>query len=46
MRFDLDVILIFLSEEYLNTEARQLDNDEDKEKNASNSISNFVTRSK
>jgi hypothetical protein len=46
MRFDLDIISIFLSEEDLNTEARQLDNEEDEEDNATNSCSDSAARSK
>ncbi len=46
MRFDLNAILIFLSEKDLNIEARQLNNDDDEEENAANSISNFATRSR
>jgi hypothetical protein len=46
MRFDLDIISIFLSEEDLNTEARQLDNEEDEEENAADSCSNSAAKSK
>jgi hypothetical protein len=46
MRFDLNIISIFLNEEDLNTEARQLNNEEDEEKNAANSCSDFAAKSK
>ncbi len=46
IRFDLSIILIFLSEENFNTEARQVNNNEDKEESASKSISNFATKSR
>jgi hypothetical protein len=46
MRFDLNIISIFLSEEDLNTETRQLDNEEDEEENVANSCSNSAARSK
>ncbi len=45
-RFDLSIFLIFLSEEDFNTEARQLNNDEDEEKKTLNSISKFATRNR
>jgi hypothetical protein len=35
-----------LNEEDLNTEARQLDNDEDEERRTANSISEFAARSR
>jgi hypothetical protein len=35
-----------LSEEDLNTEARQLNNDEDEEKNVAKSISDFAARNR
>jgi hypothetical protein len=38
--------LIFLSEEDLNIEAKQLNNDEDEKENAADSISEFAARSK
>jgi hypothetical protein len=37
----LSKILIFLNEEDFNTEAKQLDNDEDEKENAANSYSNL-----
>jgi hypothetical protein len=46
MRFDLNIISIFLSEENLNTEARQLDNEEDEKNNAADSCSDFAVKSK
>jgi hypothetical protein len=46
MRFDLDIISIFLSEEDLNTEARQLNNEKDEEDNAADSCSDSAARSK
>jgi hypothetical protein len=45
-RFDLNILLIFLDEEDFNTEARQLDNDEDEEENAADSISESAARSR
>jgi hypothetical protein len=45
-RFDESIISIFLSEEDLNTEVKQLDNDEDEEKNVTDSMSCFAARNK
>jgi hypothetical protein len=46
MRFDLNIISIFLNEEDLNIEARQLNNEKDKKENAADSCSNFAAKSK
>jgi hypothetical protein len=45
-RFDENIISIFLSEEDLNAEIKQLNNDEDEKENVANSMSCFAARSK
>ncbi len=46
IRFDLSIILIFLSEEDSNFETRQLNNDEDEKENVAESVSDFASRNK